>query len=822
MTSFAIAYALQAQDRLSPILAQVSKNFKNLDAQLKRTRAMLDKMSGTKLNINTTEARRKLAELQKKVTINVDTGEAMRKIRNLQNAKFGNMARMGGNPVLDKMKGGATKSNGIGAGGIIGAGGGILGIMSGVSAAREMDAAVTSFTKASNLSGKALQEFKDKAVEMESQTGMSASSILRMATEASKAGVSNSNLMKDLMLTSKVGVAFDMPAEEIATTMSQLRSAFFSGQEYAVQNDGLQKMAEMISYIADNSASSEPYIVNFMQRASGLEKVMGASKESIAAFGASFEAIGIAPEVAARAANSAQTSMAEIVSNPKILKAMHITADEFKSMVSGDVIGTMFKVISTTESMDKVTRTLTLKKMFGEGFADEMTRIGDATKIYGENIALAKDKTKQAAAFNVAYDLQMRSLNAQLDRVSNGFKTIMANSIAPFLTVIAAKLAGAIEWAKEHPTLTKYATGLFLIATAASVAAIALAVLKNTSKTLGLASVFEMLPKLGKSAGGAGMLARMGTMFTGLGTGMAAFAGRVMLAVRSFSLFSVVSTVLRTVLMGVVGGIGFLLSPIGLVIAAIVSAAVLIYKYWLPIKAFFVGVFQGISAAIAPLASTFETAFKPFAPVFDWISKAISGVVTWFGSFFTQVQHGDEKIAGFTNTGRSLGEIIGQAFTGALTPLWLIIDAVNLLWASGKWLFGGKDAKFEFTSTTKKVFEDLATPKNYAAIDTAKKLEHHRNVANKITAGDMPTATDPSLTNAINIAQANGAPINMGTAALDKAAKTNENSANANLQAASIEMGAAKIMQAAADKMMQAFSSFQPAGGGAYLGTQGR
>ncbi|MCN3656116.1 hypothetical protein MLP60_25130, partial [Escherichia coli] len=39
------------------------------------------------------------------------------------------------------------------------------------------------------------------------------------------------------------------------------------------------------------------------------------------------------------------------------------------------------------------------------------------------------------------------------------------------------------------------------------------------------------------------------------------------------------------------GAIGALFSPVGLIAAAFVAAAVLIWKYWEPIKAFYAGVF---------------------------------------------------------------------------------------------------------------------------------------------------------------------------------------------------------------------------------------
>ncbi|EHW5016204.1 phage tail tape measure protein, partial [Escherichia coli] len=67
------------------------------------------------------------------------------------------------------------------------------------------------------------------------------------------------------------------------------------------------------------------------------------------------------------------------------------------------------------------------------------------------------------------------------------------------------------------------------------------------------------------------------------------------------------------------GAIGALFSPVGLVVAALAGAAVLIWKYWDPIRAFFAGVFSGIMERLTPLRETFER----FGPVFDAIGSGI-------------------------------------------------------------------------------------------------------------------------------------------------------------------------------------------------------
>ena len=59
------------------------------------------------------------------------------------------------------------------------------------------------------------------------------------------------------------------------------------------------------------------------------------------------------------------------------------------------------------------------------------------------------------------------------------------------------------------------------------------------------------------------------------------------------------------------GAIGALFSPVGLVVAALAGAAVLIWKYWDPIRAFFAGVFSGIMGNDSNLLIMFYVQIMP-------------------------------------------------------------------------------------------------------------------------------------------------------------------------------------------------------------------
>ncbi len=120
------------------------------------------------------------------------------------------------------------------------------------------------------------------------------------------------------------------------------------------------------------------------------------------------------------------------------------------------------------------------------------------------------------------------------------------------------------------------------------------------------------------------------------------------------------------------GAIGALFSPVGLIVAALAGAAVLIWKYWDPIRAFFAGVFSRIMERLTPLRETFER----FGPVFDAIGSGISQVFNWFKSLLSPMESSKETLDKCTSAGEIFGNVLGGALQLVLTPAKMLLDTL--------------------------------------------------------------------------------------------------------------------------------------------------
>ena len=126
----------------------------------------------------------------------------------------------------------------------------------------------------------------------------------------------------------------------------------------------------------------------------------------------------------------------------------------------------------------------------------------------------------------------------------------------------------------------------------------------------------------------------------------------------------------------VLGGVlSFLLSPIGLIAAALVAAGLLIWRYWEPIKAFFSGFFSGVWQALTPLRS----AFSSLAPVFSALGSGIKAVWEWFKNLLTPMQTSKETLDKCASAGETFGRVMGTALSVLLWPLQQLMNGVSWL-----------------------------------------------------------------------------------------------------------------------------------------------
>lgn len=209
-----------------------------------------------------------------------------------------------------------------------------------------------------------------------------------------------------------------------------------------------------------------------------------------------------------------------------------------------------------------------------------------------------------------------------------------------------------------------------------------------------------------RAAAAAKLAATVGHVRTRGATGLAADAG--------MGVWNLLKGGTRAALGGISGalsGVGHaltfiaraaLMNPIGLVITGIAAAALLVVKYWQPIKAFFGGFWDGLKEGLAPLSGMFDamgSAMAPLKPVWDWMSDGLGHVFAWVSKLFQPFQSTGDELAAATQKGKGFGlwlgelvvtvaDMVGKFFGFGANIIGGLIDGIVSKWDSLKALVG--------------------------------------------------------------------------------------------------------------------------------------
>lgn len=257
--------------------------------------------------------------------------------------------------------------------------------------------------------------------------------------------------------------------------------------------------------------------------------------------------------------------------------------------------------------------------------------LGELKKAQGESAAVAKKM-----ADNLDGDL--KNLGSAWEGFRIQIEELLDGPLRGLVQGIGNVVSAMTAWARENPGLTRT-----LLVVGGSLLAIT-GVIGGLSLAIGL----------------------LAGPFATLRLGFSLLSGFSALP----ALFSVVTGAVS--LLG--GAIAALFSPVGLIVAAFVAAGLLIWKFWEPIKAFFIGFFAGVWEALGPL----REAFSALSPVFDLIWKGIKSVRDWFKRLLEPADASRETLEKCTSAGKTFGKVVGWAIqTLVLGPMTLLLKSLG-------------------------------------------------------------------------------------------------------------------------------------------------
>lgn len=488
----------------------------------------------------------------------------------------------------------------------------------------------------------------NEIVRMSTVLPMAAEDIAQIVAAGGQSGLARDELTAFAESAVKVGVAFNMTAEEAGQMMAEMRSAFRMSQ------DEVNELADKMNLLANTTAASESRIASVVRRVGPLGEVAGTASGSIAALGATLISMGVAEEVAA---TGIQNLMLALVAGESATKKQQeafaklgMDSVAIAKGMQKDAEGTILAIMQQVKTLNDYEQAAVLQQIFGKESIKSIAPLLNNLEALAENFDKVSDATRYAGAVEAEYAARAATTENNLQLLRNRIASVgiaIGSALLPALNdtlrVIGPIISKVAEFAEANPQLTRAVVGT----------AVALTSLKLA--TLGSAYAFTFIK--------GGALTAIG-VFHKL---------RAAMVLASMHLPAVV-TAIRAV------GVALMTNPVGAIIGGIAMAGFMIYRHWDGVKAFMVGTFQGMRGGLEPLVQTFREFWDSLAPVRDMFGS-LGGVLKtaweWFKGLIGPVEYSADELGKAGEAGKTFGEYLAAGINFVLTPLQLLIQGIT-------------------------------------------------------------------------------------------------------------------------------------------------
>ena len=462
-------------------------------------------------------------------------------------------------------------------------------------------------------------EMKRTIIDMSQRLPMTAEGIASIIAAAGQAGMAGDELASFAELAAKVGVAFDMTADQTGGALAKIKTAL------GLSVQGTSDLADAMNQLSNTSASAAPDLIDYMNRVGAAGGQFGFTAEQTVAIGSAMIAAGAEANVAAtsfRNVGKALTKgIAATKSQSEAFDALGLDAEEVARRMQQDAVGTLNDVIERLRGLPEEVQAARISQLFGDEaraiaplienanlMASALETVADRTTYLG-----SAQKEYEARAATTANNIQL--FRNKIEALSITIGSVLLPALNSMLEKIGPVINAVTQFAEANPQLTQsiIAVSSALVGLRIATAVGRYGVLNIKSTILTITSVVtSLIPVLGRL--------RAAFMFTGVGA--------------------------------VLVGVGL--------------AAQWVYNNW-----------SGLVSAFEGFKEGFMSAIEPIRPALD---PLINGVKSLFGFIGDLTDKVDASSAQWRSWGEALGEIAGGAVATLVGAIERVAGALQRVW----------------------------------------------------------------------------------------------------------------------------------------------
>lgn len=311
----------------------------------------------------------------------------------------------------------------------------------------------------------AFKAFNDDLLNLSTRIPVAADGLAQIAALGARAGVPLGDLSAFTETAAKMGVAFDLSAEDAGQMMATWRTAFGMGQKDVTQ------LANQVNALTNAFGGNPAAVSEMITRIGPLGDVAGVSAGSIGALAQLMNSVGIESEIGATGIKNMMLALskgeAATKTQKKAFAALGMDASRVAQQMQTDSEGAITGVLDALAKLPEAERAGALTNLFGSesvaAIAPLLTRLNDLKRNFrsvgdAQFYAGSMDKEYAARAATTSTALQLAKNNAKALAIEVG------NGMLPVIKAASGMLGGAAQrvrdFAAVHPMATKIVAGL--------------------------------------------------------------------------------------------------------------------------------------------------------------------------------------------------------------------------------------------------------------------------------------------------------------------------------------------------------------------------
>ena len=462
-------------------------------------------------------------------------------------------------------------------------------------------------------------------LDLSTRIPMAAEGLAQIVAAGGQSGIDRDELLGFAESAAKMGVAFDITAEQAGDMMAKWRTAFKMGQSDVV------KLADKINFLGNTTAASAPLISDVVTRIGPLGSVGGVASGEIAALGASLVGSGVTSEIAATGIKNLILALVSGESATKsqneAFAALGLNAVDMAKYMQKDARGAILSVLEAVQRLDKEQQASVMAELFGKESISAIAPLLSNLDALKTNFDAVSDASKYAGSMEKEFQTRAETTANAMELMNNSiYRTKVAigqgllPAIAPVASVVADAATAVGNFATEYPNLTGAVLGgtgaLFGVAAAASAFMWAL-----NGARLALFGAKTAFGIAGAALGKYNILIKTGTALT-YGWNL---AGRLF-----NSGLAITGSMFKGLGVGAMKLWGILLANPWIALATVaVGAAWMIYKNWDTVKEWFTTLWDNPTLALQQFCDGVKS---KLGEAYDWIHNKWESISNFLSS----------------------------------------------------------------------------------------------------------------------------------------------------------------------------------------------